>query len=129
MEFLSRVKNLDFFDISTITYLQTLSSGAEYAIFVVVNGGYTWWTSWSRCSNTCDEGIKTRTRACTSPLPRYGGLSCSGEDKQSERCNERACRGQPVKHYIPQFACKPILLLHFHYRGNTEKFNLLNHTV
>lgn len=49
-----------------------------------VNGS---WSQWSTCSVKCGGGIRTRT--CTNPAPKNGGLPCPGP--ASELCNLKPC--------------------------------------
>ena len=48
----------------------------------------TWgqWSTWSSCSVTCDDGLRTRTRTCSI----NGG--CSGADTEDEVCNMGTCQ-------------------------------------
>ncbi|XP_013408472.1 hemicentin-1-like [Lingula anatina] len=57
-----------------------------------VNGGWTAWSTWSRCSRTCGGGNRVRRRSCTSPPPQNGGLDCPGSPTQSQSCNTNPCR-------------------------------------
>ncbi|XP_057312318.1 coadhesin-like [Hydractinia symbiolongicarpus] len=45
-----------------------------------VNGSWSQWNSWSGCLKTCDNGTRYRTRQCSSPAPKYGGVKCKGID-------------------------------------------------
>ena len=56
-----------------------------------VDGGWSDWTSFSKCSATCGGGISTRSRSCTHPAPAYGGRSCSGDSHSSGHCNTQSC--------------------------------------
>ena len=56
-------------------------------LLVRVHGGF---TAFSACSKTCGGG--TRTRTCTNPEPRNGGMGCSGHSRQT--CNTQACDGR-----------------------------------
>ncbi|XP_067056580.1 coadhesin-like isoform X2 [Acropora muricata] len=56
-----------------------------------VNGGWSSWGSWSRCSKTCGTGLYTRYRVCTAPRPLYGGKSCVGSSRQQHSCSNRRC--------------------------------------
>ncbi|XP_031551901.1 hemicentin-1-like [Actinia tenebrosa] len=51
-----------------------------------VNGRWSGWSKWSRCSKTCGYGLKYRTRSCTNPRPSYGGRRCYGISRQSQKC-------------------------------------------
>ncbi|XP_062592704.1 uncharacterized protein LOC134254174 [Saccostrea cucullata] len=56
-----------------------------------VDGGYTEWTAWSTCTNSCGGGTQTRTRTCTNPEPSNGGADCEGESSQTQSCNDILC--------------------------------------
>jgi len=54
----------------------------------------TWqaWTSWSQCSKTCSEGVKTRSRECVGNVP--GGPGCLGASDESQPCQDAICQGK-----------------------------------
>lgn len=56
-----------------------------------VDGGWTRWSWFSQCSQSCGIGTKSRTRSCTSPSPMNGGLACSGSDFESQKCKIQNC--------------------------------------
>lgn len=56
-----------------------------------VNGGFSGWTVWSRCSTSCGGGQRTRVRICDNPYPAFNGTNCSDEDVQQENCNTKNC--------------------------------------
>merc|ERR1719494_1213049 len=60
-----------------------------------INGGYTLWSDWSECSETCGGGTTKRYRFCTNPEPKYGGKTCKGRnlgnDVQTKSCNTHDC--------------------------------------
>jgi hypothetical protein len=60
---------------------------------IVVNGGWTQWTTWGDCSVTCGGGTQTRSRTCDNPAPQYGGAQCSGDASGSQQCNTDNCPG------------------------------------
>ncbi|XP_055613324.1 hemicentin-1-like [Uranotaenia lowii] len=59
--------------------------------FCVVNGGWTTWTKWTPCSETCGFGRTMRWRSCTNPAPRNGGSVCSGEESEMKVCKTAEC--------------------------------------
>ncbi|XP_035740718.1 semaphorin-5A-like isoform X1 [Vespa mandarinia] len=51
-----------------------------------VHGGWTTWSAWSACSQTCGFAMKTRRRSCTNPSPAFGGRVCVGHDHDDIVC-------------------------------------------
>ena len=50
-----------------------------------VDGNWSLWSSWTECSITCGLGATaSRERACTDPLPKFGGKSCPCQDPRLE---------------------------------------------
>ncbi|CAD5120039.1 DgyrCDS8620 [Dimorphilus gyrociliatus] len=49
-----------------------------------VDGQWSEWAVWSRCSVLCGAGEKTRRRACDNPKPINGGRSCKGAGDYSD---------------------------------------------
>ncbi|XP_046853902.1 A disintegrin and metalloproteinase with thrombospondin motifs adt-1-like [Xenia sp. Carnegie-2017] len=47
-----------------------------------VNGGWSQWGEWSRCSSSCGSGVKYRVRLCNSPKPDNDGLKCYGKQRR-----------------------------------------------
>ncbi|XP_061197855.1 SCO-spondin-like isoform X2 [Saccostrea echinata] len=56
-----------------------------------INGGFSEWNLWSECSTSCGGGLKIRKRTCSNPSPQYGGLNCTGQNKDTENCNTLPC--------------------------------------
>ncbi|CAG2239285.1 Hemicentin-1,Coadhesin,Adhesion G protein-coupled receptor B3,Thrombospondin-2,Thrombospondin-1,Mucin-like protein,Adhesion G protein-coupled receptor B1 [Mytilus edulis] len=56
-----------------------------------INGNWTEWSSWNKCSDTCGGGMKFRDRNCSNPEPQYGGELCFGNETNLETCNEEPC--------------------------------------
>ena len=57
----------------------------------VVDGGFGVWDDWTPCTVSCGGGDQTRSRACDSPAPAYGGNECEGDTVMCQRCNMEAC--------------------------------------
>ncbi|XP_023288888.1 semaphorin-5A, partial [Orussus abietinus] len=51
-----------------------------------VHGGWTAWSTWSACTQTCGFAMKTRRRTCTNPEPAFGGRVCVGHDHDENVC-------------------------------------------
>ncbi|CAL9698264.1 unnamed protein product [Knipowitschia caucasica] len=56
--------------------------------FCPVHGAWSPWSVWSECDGC--EGASTRTRQCSSPPARFGGLPCLGETRQSRACQDNS---------------------------------------
>lgn len=56
-----------------------------------VNGGWSDFSSWSKCTKTCGGGVQERSRTCTNPPPANGGKGCSGESKETKACGTAKC--------------------------------------
>ena len=63
--------------------------------FILVDGGYTQWTTFSECSNSCGIGQALRSRYCINPRPSHGGKMCSGGpfEEQHKPCKVAECPG------------------------------------
>ena len=62
-----------------------------------MNGGYTDWTSWSSCSETCgQQSIQMRMRICMNPRPQYGGKDCPGSRFKIRHCTMPSCQEASV---------------------------------
>ncbi|CAD5121867.1 unnamed protein product [Dimorphilus gyrociliatus] len=62
-----------------------------------IHGQWVRWEDWTKCglfqcSISSNLGRKWRSRKCTSPRPRYGGLTCSGEAVETAECGEWECQ-------------------------------------
>ena len=61
------------------------------SILISVNGSWSTWGSWSNCSTTCGDGVLTRLRTCTDPIPLNGGRDCPGLSSDTTLCNVVPC--------------------------------------
>ena len=55
-------------------------------------GNWSQWSMWSDCSQTCNEGLKIRSRQCT-PLLKNVVVECSGNNISNETCELGRCSG------------------------------------
>ncbi|XP_063708131.1 semaphorin-5A [Culicoides brevitarsis] len=51
-----------------------------------VHGGWSDFSNWSACSQTCGIAVKTRRRTCMNPKPAHGGRVCVGPDREEIYC-------------------------------------------
>eukprot|EP00111_Clytia_hemisphaerica_P010409 TCONS_00030414-protein len=66
------------------------ATGCEKA-YTPINGGFSKWSEWDRCSKGCDGGSQSRYRQCNTPVPKHGGTMCNGALVESRNCNTDAC--------------------------------------
>ena len=60
-------------------------------INILVDGGWSYWEPWNKCTVTCGGGIRKRWRSCTNPPPRWSYRSCQGNNFESQSCNTNNC--------------------------------------
>lgn len=75
---------------------------------VPVDGIWLSWGSWGPCSQTCDQGVMTRSRTCSPPL--YGGLDCQGNNTDVTTCIITPC---PCE-FSERGICCSSLQIYFH---------------
>ncbi|KAL9955598.1 hypothetical protein ACROYT_G036941 [Oculina patagonica] len=58
-----------------------------------VDGGYSAWGEYGKCSKSCGGGKQWRQRTCTNPPPGAGGEDCDrlGPSSSSRECNNKDC--------------------------------------
>ncbi|XP_067019938.1 coadhesin-like [Acropora muricata] len=56
-----------------------------------IDGGFTEWTGFGKCSKSCGGGFQTRSRSCTNPIPANGGKDCQGVNEETKVCNLESC--------------------------------------
>ncbi|CAG9788984.1 unnamed protein product [Diatraea saccharalis] len=91
----------------------------------VLNGGWSGWSAWGPCSQTCGPGRRSRTRSCTRPVPAGPtAVNCVGPRTEVSSCQLSACdvfshkvavlSGESHIHY--NFENKRSTLFHFYIR-------------
>ena len=68
----------------------------------LVDGGFTKWSDFGKCSKSCGGGSQESTRSCTKPKPLYGGDACEGPVSRTRACNTHACPGKCISIIIPR---------------------------
>jgi len=56
-----------------------------------VDGGYSRWSEYGKCSASCGGGVMKRTRTCTNPEPSNGGQQCEGKAEETQACGMDPC--------------------------------------
>ena len=56
-----------------------------------VDGGWSGWSRWGYCSESCGTGTRSRSRTCSQPPPQYGGETCSGPSLETKECFLKNC--------------------------------------
>ncbi|EDO35766.1 predicted protein, partial [Nematostella vectensis] len=59
-----------------------------------VDGGWTEFSEWSKCTRVCGKGSSTRNRSCTNPEPAWGGKKCVGPSVETKSCGTDKCDGK-----------------------------------
>ncbi|XP_052105125.1 uncharacterized protein LOC127738077 isoform X2 [Mytilus californianus] len=65
----------------------------EFPVPRPVNGGWSEYGLWGKCSKTCGGGMQSRTRICNNPAPSEGGKVCEGSDEETQPCRTDKCPG------------------------------------
>ncbi|XP_071829843.1 netrin receptor UNC5B-b-like isoform X2 [Apostichopus japonicus] len=59
-------------------------------IRVYVSGEWGLWSSWSSCDPLCGDGVQTRRRKCSNPMPESDREDCIGSSRETQPCHN-AC--------------------------------------
>ena len=73
--------------------LQFLVHILIFQCLFLVDCQWTDWSEWSCCSQTCTEGVRTRTRN-ENQTAQNGGKPCLGQKVESEICHYGPCPGK-----------------------------------
>lgn len=58
-----------------------------------MDGGFSEWSAYDECSETCGNGVQTRERKCDNPQPQHGGKDCDGNVIEEKSCMVIKCPG------------------------------------
>ena len=81
-----------------------------------VHGGWSSWSGWTSCSQSCGTDSRQRSRSCTSPPPRYGGNYCIGHPLEKQLCNKQSCPGKKRSSIVSLF------LIHYPFLSISLRF-------
>ncbi|XP_065642946.1 uncharacterized protein LOC100213387 [Hydra vulgaris] len=56
-----------------------------------IDGKWSEWSNYTKCSKDCNGGIQKRYRFCSNPAPKYGGKKCNGYSSSEQTCNNMPC--------------------------------------
>ena len=71
-----------------------ISANLFTIVLLEVNGGWSNWGAWGKCSKTCGVGYQQSKRYCNSPRPEYGGKKCTGDKIKTRACSVKSCAGK-----------------------------------
>ncbi|XP_078703551.1 SCO-spondin-like [Branchiostoma floridae x Branchiostoma belcheri] len=66
-----------------------------------VDGEWSTWSTWSECDATCGGGNTRRSRTCSDPSPKNGGLECEGLAQEVAVCNAEPCGPECPEGQVP----------------------------
>ncbi|XP_054453205.1 A disintegrin and metalloproteinase with thrombospondin motifs 8-like [Anoplopoma fimbria] len=89
---------------------------------VAVDGGWSSWGPWQRCSRTCGGGVEFSYRECTDPVPLNGGRYCEGQRVQYQSCNTQPCDDNNGKSFREEQCEKYNSLSYLDFNGNMKQW-------
>jgi Thrombospondin type 1 domain. len=60
---------------------------------MAVDGGWSQWSAFTKCTGQCGWGIHQRTRDCTEPIRKGSGKPCVGPTLERGLCRRTRCNG------------------------------------
>lgn len=109
---------------------------------MLVDGGWSSWSLWSRCDRVCGGGKRQRLRSCTNPPPSSGGKGCGSHYYESKECAVNKCPALSAFAFRPfavspwssvclslspsffLFVCLPIYLSFWLFVGQTDRLSV-----
>ena len=73
-----------------VHYKQAKNLSNNDKCFLLVDGGFSLWTTWTKCSEFCGTGTQKRHRTCNNPIPKCAGMECDASLATQEK---RDCTG------------------------------------
>lgn len=64
---------------------------------ISVDGGWSEWSKWSRCTTTCGGGLSYSKRSCTTSPPSNEGKHCAGRRIKVRLCHLNRCKTADTK--------------------------------
>ena len=89
-------------------------------IYILVDGKWGAWASWTTCTESCGRGERTRERECNDPAPLFGGATCSGNTTEGGECNHDPCPGNNTYH---SFSCNTSVFFNLWICAYTYNYN------
>ena len=96
-----------------------LFNGVTFQFLWIVDCKWAEWSEWSCCSQTCAEGVRTRTRN-ENQIAQNGGKPCLGKKVESESCHYGPCPGKILENVSSKQNIKPFKLLFWFVRMHKE---------
>lgn len=57
----------------------------------IVDGGWSEWSDWTKCSRPCGVGYQVQERKCDNPVPSDDGKNCEGDEDKYRYCKLTNC--------------------------------------
>nr|XP_040025801.1 A disintegrin and metalloproteinase with thrombospondin motifs 8-like [Gasterosteus aculeatus aculeatus] len=89
---------------------------------VAVDGGWSSWGPWQRCSRTCGGGVEFSDRECADPVPLNGGRYCEGQRLQYQSCNTHPCGDNDGKSFREEQCEKYHSPSYLDFSGNVKQW-------
>ena len=80
-----------------------------FFFYFLVDGGFSDWSDFDKCSVSCGGGYQTSTRSCNNPAPAHGGKNCVGDTEKTQECGVEPCPSKWQKQPSRLFLGKGVL--------------------
>ena len=82
----------------------------NHTVYILVDGHWSSWGSWSGCSVSCGNGTRTRSHHCVFAKKKPHGKNCTGPVDNTEACFDALC---PGKKFLYEKSFEPPIFLIF----------------